>query len=191
MYDETYYNSMNYADYLSRSERYNRTAKEITSLLESLCLINEDSTFLDYGCAVGFLAKSLTSIGYDCLGYDISQWAVDQARSKGVSILDEPKGSFDCIFYLDVIEHMSDKEIETVFKNCKSKCSIVRIPCSTDGGNTYHLKVSNQDPTHINCKTKDQWKSFFKSIGVVSIIHINTYTIYDSDGVMCALLINE
>lgn len=189
MYDESYYNSINYSDYLSRANKYKGTAKELTSLLESLCIIQQGSSLLDYGCAVGFLSDALNSLGYDCKGYDISEWAKDQARARGVDIIETPTGQYDCVVYLDVLEHMTDAEITKVFNDIKTPCSVVRIPCSTDGGATYHLTVSNQDPTHVNCKTKDQWRYFFRSIGIKTILNLNTFTIYDSEGVMCALLI--
>ena len=189
MYDENYYNSINYSDYLSRANKYRATAKDLSNLLESLSIIKQGSSLLDYGCAVGFLSDALNSLGYKCKGYDISEWAKQQARSKGVEILDKFEGDFDCVFYLDVLEHMTDEEITTCFKSINTNYSIIRIPCSTDGGKTYHLKVSNQDPTHVNCKTKKEWNTFFKYLGIKTIISLNTFTVYDSDGVMCALLI--
>ena len=190
-YDQDYYESLNYSDYLSRANKYKGTAKELASSHESLSMITKESTLLDYGCAVGFLADALNRIGYNCHGYDISEWAKEQASLKDIKIVESLDHHYDCVFYLDVLEHMSDTQIRQVFSDIKSRHSIVRIPCSTDGGKTYHLKVSNQDPTHINCKTKDQWGTFFKSLGVKTIISLNTFTVYDSDGVMCALLIKE
>jgi cyclopropane fatty-acyl-phospholipid synthase-like methyltransferase len=188
-YEEDYYKTLNYSDYLSRGIRYEKTAEELSSLLKSVGLLHSDSTILDYGCAVGFLTKALSDLGYKAVGFDISEWATTKAKSRGVSIIENPKGSFDCAFYLDVLEHMTDDQILKVFKNVKSKSSIIRIPCSTDGGKTYHLNVSNQDKTHINCKTKEEWKIFFYSLGVKTILHLNTLTVYDTEGVFCALLL--
>jgi len=190
-YNEDYYSTINYSDYLSRASKYKGTAKEISTLLESLGIIQKGSTLLDYGCAVGFLSDALNSLGYQCKGYDISEWAKNQAKAKGIDVIETLTGQYDCVFYLDVLEHMTDAEITQVFNDIKTPCSVVRIPCSTDGGVTYHLKVSNQDPTHVNCKTKDQWHSFFKSMGIKTILNLNTFTIYDSEGVMCALLLNN
>lgn len=189
MYNEEYYKSLNYADYLSRGRRYTKTAEEITSLLNSLNLLYKGASILDYGCAVGFLTKSLYDLGYKSYGYDISSWAVKEAKKLGVTVIDKPEGLYDCVFYLDVLEHMTDENIEEVFSNIKTKSCVVRIPCSTDGGNTFHLDVSNKDKTHINCKDKKGWMSLFSSLGVIKILNLNTLTIYDSPGVYCALLL--
>lgn len=189
-YEEDYYRTLNYSDYMSRGIRYEKTAEELSSLLRSVGLLQSGSRILDYGCAVGFLTKALSDLGYKAVGFDISEWAIEKAVSRGVSTIENPRGDFDCAFYLDVLEHMTDDQIVEVFENVKSKSSIIRIPCSTDGGKTYHLKVSNQDKTHINCKTKDDWKSFLYSLGVKTILPLNTLTVYDTDGVFCALIIS-
>lgn len=188
-YEEDYYKTLNYSDYLSRGVRYEKTAQELSSLLRSVGLLKKGSKVLDYGCAVGFLTKAFQQLGYASFGFDISTWATEQAELNGVSMLSNAEGDFDCVFYLDVLEHMTDSEIIEVFSNVDSPCSIVRIPCSTDEGKTYHLEISNKDKTHINCKTKACWKKFFLDQGVKTILPINTLTVYDSEGVFCALLI--
>jgi len=191
-YTKDYYNSLNYINYLDREEKYKKHAIELDTLFNTLSLLNTQNTILDYGCAVGFLIEGFKSLGYkDISGYDISKWATNQCREKGINMLeDEEIRPFDLITALDVLEHMKDKDIKEAFTRFKSNILLVRIPCSVNGTN-FHLEISRKDPTHINCKTKRDWKEFLKTLGYNFFFPININTIYDSDGVMCYICFKE
>lgn len=191
IYDKKYYTTSNYEGYLDKGEKYKKTATEICNLLKQINVINTTSRILDFGCAVGFLCVGLQSLGYEnVFGYDISEWATSQAKTKGVNIVDTPEGFWDLVFCLDVLEHMTDEDILDMFNYASSDSYLVRIPCSRPGEDTYVLDVSNNDPTHINCKSKEEWIAFFQEhFGFKVILPISTYTVYDSEGVMCALLL--
>jgi cyclopropane fatty-acyl-phospholipid synthase-like methyltransferase len=157
-------------------------------MLDKLRLVSKKDTILDYGCAVGFLMEGFRELGYkNVYGYDISDWAVAQAKNKGLNILNKvKKRAFDVIICLDVLEHMSDHEIHRVFAQYRSDIMIVRIPCSTDG-KQFVLEVSNRDQTHINRKTKGDWTRLINDLGYGTVLPLNLLTIYDTPGVMCAL----
>lgn len=189
MYNENYYKSLNYTDYLSRSSKYFRTAKELSNVLESFGILTKNSKLLDYGCAVGYLTDAFNTLGFSCSGYDISEWAVTTARQKNIPIVDIPDGEYNVLLCLDVLEHMTDSDISKMLLKCKTDFLVVRIPCSTDGGKTFHLDVSKKDPTHINCKNREIWIDFIKSHGFRVFLSLNCYTIYDSDGVICGVFL--
>ncbi len=72
-YTEEYYKSNNYTNYLSKKERYSKTADEIYHVFNKFNIINKDSSILDYGCSLGFLINGFKKIGMDNVyGYDIS-----------------------------------------------------------------------------------------------------------------------
>jgi 2-polyprenyl-3-methyl-5-hydroxy-6-metoxy-1,4-benzoquinol methylase len=190
IYDETYFKSLNYSGYLEREDRYKKTAKELFEYLKKNKFLNETCSILDYGCAVGFLVKGFRAIGINCEGYDISEWAKSYANKLGIVYIEFSPREFDLLISLDVFEHMTDEEIVLTLKNFKSKYIIFRIPCSTDGGKTFHLEISRRDVSHINCKTKKQWVDFFKKEGFAEFIPLDLYTIYDSSGVMCGIMKN-
>lgn len=187
-YNKQYFKKLNYSGYLFRRDSYLKLAEELCELLNKLSLINQTSTIMDYGCGVGFLLEGFRELGYKSIyGYDISEWASEQAKRKGLKMLKNiNRKFFNIIICLDVLEHMRDRDISTVFGNYKSDILIVRIPCSLDGKH-FALEVSNKDPTHINCKKKEGWVTLLHQIGYATILPLSLFTIYDTPGVMCAL----
>jgi cyclopropane fatty-acyl-phospholipid synthase-like methyltransferase len=194
-YDSDYYRSSNYADYLERADRYKKTAYELTDLLRKLNLVQKDSTLVDYGCAVGFLLEGFQEAGYsNVLGYEISDWAVSEGRRRGNRIhywgyFDADPFATNVLTALDVFEHMTDEQVMDVVQTLNPSAMVVRIPSSTDGGKTFALEVSRADPTHINCKTKEQWIEFFRGLGYRTFLRLNLYTVYDTPGVTCLLIL--
>jgi cyclopropane fatty-acyl-phospholipid synthase-like methyltransferase len=198
VYDADYYKSSNYADYLERADRYKKTAKELAGLLHSLNLIQKDSLIVDYGCAIGFLLEGFKELGYtNLLGLEISEWARTEAQKRGNIVWDSSNSDWvswvrreiDLLISLDVFEHMTNQEIYNLLVFSKPKVLLVRIPTSTDGGKTFHLEVSRTDPTHINCKTKEQWIELFRSFGYQTFLRLNLFTVYDTPGVTCLLIL--
>ena len=189
LYTKEYFTSINYSDYLSRYDRYKKLAQDISGLLTDLSLVNKNSNILDYGCAVGFLLRAYKELNYkNAYGYDISEWAKSKAEERGVELLDNIKEiNFDVTFCLDVIEHMTDLEIDEWLSDFNTKAMILRLPVASVDGGDYHLKVSRRDPTHVNCKTKNQWKEFLRKYGFVTFLNLNLLTIYDTKGVWCTL----
>lgn len=186
-YSEQYYRTTNYSDYQDREPRYHQMAREIFSALSSVGVINQKSRLLDYGCALGYLVNGFRKLGVVCEGFDISDHARIVAEGSGIQFVKE--GIFDLIMAMDVLEHMEDEEINVMLETFLAHRLLVRIPCSTDGGETFHLQISRNDPTHINCRTKTQWLEFFEQFGYRMFLPLNLYSIYDSSGVMAGLLI--
>ena len=191
VFDEQYYRSNNYVDYLSKRERYVKTAEEIQQVFHKFSVIDPDSTILDYGCSLGFLIKGFEKAGFkNVSGYDISEWAVEQAKNNGCRMLDHAQGTFDLGIFLDVLEHMTDQQIVNVFAKLKLDKVLVRIPCAVaEQPDEFYLEVSRRDATHINCKTDQDWIAVFKKLGYRNCFRLNMSTIYDSPGCFCCLFV--
>lgn len=188
IFDESYYQSNNYTNYLQREDRYSKLAKEITELLDNLNLNN--GPVLDFGCAVGFLIKGLIKTGHNVSGVDISDWAVEKCRSENLNVskeIDFDK-SFGTVFALDVLEHMTVEEVKHFLENIKTNTIVFRIPICKNEGENYFLEVSRKDPSHIIRWTKQQWAEVFKSFGFHTI-DLNLKTIYTSEGVYSGVAI--
>lgn len=193
-YDEKYFSTLNYTNYAERLPKYQATAREITELLEKLCLINAGSKIMDFGCGFGFLLNGLEWLNYEnTSGYDISPYAREEARKRVCSSIiydHEFPAVFKLMFALDVFEHMTDEEVRHTLANFSTRTLIFRIPVKYNiNDDDFYLEVSRKDQTHINCKTKDQWKRLFLDAGFACVLPLNLYTIYDSPGVYCGMAI--
>jgi hypothetical protein len=137
------------------------------------------------------LIKGFEKIGFkNVSGYDISDWAVIQARLAGCNILDHARGTFDLGIFLDVLEHMTDQQIIELFDQLNLDKILVRIPCAVEEQpDQFHLEISRRDPTHINCKTDQDWIEIFNRLGYRNHFRLNMSTIYDSPGCFCCLFV--
>ena len=104
MFDQEYYESNNYTNYLYRQDRYIRLSEEVSDFLDKMNLLKEP--VLDFGCAVGFLFKGLEKRVDECYGVDISEWALEQARKRGHDVSTQVNWNLDhgVVFGLDVFE---------------------------------------------------------------------------------------
>lgn len=59
-----------------------RTAKEVGYLLEVLAEKSPGPRVVDLGCGLGRHAIPLAEAGYEVVGLDVSQWAIDQAQKR-------------------------------------------------------------------------------------------------------------
>jgi 2-polyprenyl-3-methyl-5-hydroxy-6-metoxy-1,4-benzoquinol methylase len=70
---------------------------------------------LDVGAYTGVFVELATQHGWDAWGVEPSHWAVEQARQRGLNMIEGPLGSsdithesFDVVTMWDVIEHLND-----------------------------------------------------------------------------------
>ena len=191
IFDEAYYNSVNYVDYLERGERYERTAQELITLLRSLNLDN-NGPMCDFGCAVGHLTGAMLKQGYGCYGVDVSEWALQECAKKGLSTRPEIREDIEhgVVFALDVFEHMTEQDLEDLFLKMNTHSIVFRIPVVLNEGEDYVLECSRQDPTHIIRWTRTQWRDFFRLHGYVAL-DLQLHTVYNSPGVYSGILLHE
>lgn len=191
IYDEEYYKSVNYFDYLERSDKYDRTADELMGHLKTHNL--DKGPMLDFGCAVGLLLDSLRKIGYEnTYGVDISEWALEECRKKDHTV--DSKIHYDSIhgvtFALDVLEHIPEKDMRNTLANLNTKVLVFRMPIRREEDDNFYLECSRKDPTHVICWTKKQWRDLFLNLGYTPI-DLNLHTIYNSVGVYAGMAIND
>ncbi len=189
-FKESYYNSINYGNYLNRTNKYLNTAKDIIEFMN----IKTTDSILDYGCAVGHLLYGFQSCGLKNLyGVDISSWAIKNSPYDGLKLSNNIESIKDYKYslctVLDVFEHMFDEQIHLFLENLSTNKLIVRIPCKLKDENDFHLSVSRKDPSHVNCKTKEDWIDLFLKFNYKFSKPIVTKSIYDSDGCFCGVFV--
>lgn len=192
-FTKKYYTTNNYKDYLLRKDRYKKLAQEMHHFLSTIGLNFKDKSVLDYGCAVGFLMEGLRDLGYSKIsGVEISEWAKKIVKSKKFKILNpDIIGKQELTFFLDVLEHIKESDVDKILKKLNTDFLIIRIPVCKNDTEDFFLEISRKDPTHINKKTKNEWTNVFKRNGFEFVCPINLSLIYNSEGVFCALFKNK
>ena len=132
---------------------------------------------LDYGCGLGYFLKRIDSIRSvkKSYGFDISDYAINQAKKISpnsiiIKNLNEIKdNSLNLIIALHVIEHMKDNDLINIinkFNLILKKNGYILFATPAKNALAHELKKNNwigfKDKTHINLKTLNEWKDFFK-----------------------------
>lgn len=192
-FGKSYYCSRNYRDYLKR--KFTELAKDITHETGT----TRRCSIVDFGCGYGGLVNALWENGYHRIhGTDISQWAIEHGQKIYPHLVEKLqfynrdllRSPNQLLIILDVLEHMPAYEIQSVLKlgriGARGKVA-VRIPVSAHEGEPFVLPVSNNDPTHISCHTKEWWDCAMKLAGFRSTQLFRGSAIYDSPGVLAAI----
>lgn len=205
IYEEKYFigaSRSNYLDY--RTKRFSNLADNIIKIfgLNHSSGYNKDFKIIDFGCATGALLNELKNRGFNNIkGTDISNWAIEYGREV-YGLEDELEfynrnllyeGS-DYIIMLDVLEHLPDYELEIILRLTRKglkRLLLVRIPVSAVEGEDFVLDVSKNDRTHIQIHSKGWWIEKFNSFEFKFLYSIHMSSIYDSDGVMCAVFTKQ
>ena len=177
MYDESYYKTGNYIDYLQRKDRYAKLAENVLDHLNKMNL--NKNPILDFGCAIGLLMDNLNEVGYEVDGVDISEWALEQCRAKNLNVSTTPnyEKQYGITFALDVLEHLTEEQLSTFVNKIQTKVLVFRMPTVEEGDTDYYLSVARRDKTHIIKWTKNEWRTFFKENGYLPI-DLNLPSIY-------------
>ena len=113
--------SLLYDDYWNTAGQW-ASRSGVISLEERLLFqtyLTKGKTCLDYGCGdAARYPEFLVSLGANYTGFDISQVAINEARSRGLeaktflndNTIDAPDNSFDTAVCLEVFEHLQDPE---------------------------------------------------------------------------------
>lgn len=148
----------NYTDYRWLEEPTMALAERVVEVMG----IKRNESFLDYGCARGYLVKALRRDGFNAYGYDISQWAIENCDPavKDYVSLAPPKDRWDHIWMKDVAEHMEPGEFEYAvgkLAELTEKSMMIIVPLADWGGDAYVRKEDNLDKTHIIRWSLETW----------------------------------
>ena len=128
--------------------------------------IKEEDRILDFGCAKGYLVKAFRLLHFEAYGFDISDYALDQAPRVVEKYLYrslEGLEKFDWIIAKDVLEHIDYKDIDYLLKTLlKSLCN--NMFCIIPLGNSisYNVHLYDKDITHVIKESMKWWVNKFK-----------------------------
>lgn len=123
-------------------------------------------TAVDIGCAFGLLTEALVDRGVDAVGFDISEFAISQARedmrdrlkvhpiTEPIPLRDEKR--YDLAICIEVLEHLPPEQTEIAIKNlcaCADRIIFSSTPDDFD------------EPTHFNVRATEEWLGLFAQQG--------------------------
>tara|TARA_R110000868_G_scaffold30953_3_gene113863 strand:+ start:10259 stop:10852 length:594 start_codon:yes stop_codon:yes gene_type:complete len=193
IYDEEYYNSDNYEEYIVRGRTTNHYQIMADETMDILKKLNRPvDTVLDFGCAVGFLAKELQRHSNIVHGVDVSSWAREEAKKRGIEVTEEPHydNEYDVVYALDVLEHLNEDELQTFMENINTETFVYKLPVCHENDGPYVLDCAESDSTHKIRWTKDSWVDFFGYYGYFCV-DLNTTNIYASEGGFCGIAFKQ
>lgn len=136
--------------------------------------IKKDHTILDFGCAKGYTVKALNDLGYNCLGTDISEYAISRAPASvkdKLVLYDEEHRMFqsmhfDFVIAKDVFEHIKPEDLEGILSVLSAISSTIFcvIPLGENG--KYVVPEYEGDITHVVREGMEWWRRFFQKNGL-------------------------
>lgn len=155
------------SNYVNYSWKENLTMPMAENLIRTLGLKRGDS-FLDVGCARGFLVKALRRLGIDAWGCDISEWAVENCdpEVKGFIHLTRQHQEYDFVHLKDCGEHIDPDVLAGMVDELigvARKEVLIIVPLSTVEGGEYVRHEDNLDATHIIRWPLESWLHFLCS----------------------------
>jgi SAM-dependent methyltransferase len=117
---------------------------------------------LDAGCAIGLLVETLRERGVSAEGFDISDYAIEQAHEsvrpwvRIGSVTAELEGRYDLIVCIEVLEHVPSAEADAAIANfCRHTDDILFSSSPSDYG----------EATHVNVRAPEAWAEAFARHG--------------------------
>jgi 2-polyprenyl-3-methyl-5-hydroxy-6-metoxy-1,4-benzoquinol methylase len=126
-------------------------------------------TVFDYGCGVGAYSDAFHRKEYDITAYDHFDSHRNYVKEMLPHIpISEVPITTDLMLWIEVAEHMTDKEHETLFKTVSPKFILF--------SSTSETTPNDEDWGHINVKQQEDWVKLFESNGYSLKANLNVPT---------------
>ncbi len=186
IYDKSYFvggNEHGYTNYDRDKEPMHETFELYLKHIERV--IGRKGRLLDIGCATGFFMEVAKNHGWEVEGIEISEYAAEVGRAKGLSIktgtlenVSFPEKSFDVVTLLDVVEHLKDpKPVLTEVRKLLKGGGVVVVTSPDAGsiwariwGSKWQLVVP---PEHLILFNRSNFKELLTRLGLTTIMSTN------------------
>src|SRR5258708_22873897 len=122
----------------------------------------QPKTALDAGCAMGFLVEALRDRGVDAHGFDISDFALSNAREDikpyvwKASMVTPLERDYDVIISIEVVEHLTPDQADAAVENLCSHTREIIFSSTAD---------DFRETTHLNVRGPEYWAELFAKHG--------------------------
>lgn len=131
------------------------------------------ATFLDVGCAKGFLVRALREAGRSCWGVDHSHWALAHAEPAARPYLIEARaealplhGRFDLVVAMGLLPHLTEQQARQFLEHARALANIGIVAVISSFENDederrYREAAEDADLSHIQMRTRAWWHDRF------------------------------
>jgi 2-polyprenyl-3-methyl-5-hydroxy-6-metoxy-1,4-benzoquinol methylase len=164
-----------YVDYEIDKKAMSSTLNSYLDKIEKF--IPDKDKLLDVGTATGFFMELAKQRGWEVQGVEISEYAVQKAREKGLNVTtgtlessDFKEGSFNLITFWDVVEHLSNPKstLSSAYRILK-KDGVIAI--NTPDSESFVARILNKGwhlivpPEHLFLFNQKNLSKLLKEIG--------------------------
>jgi len=140
-------------------------------------MFDDATTFLDVGCAKGFLVRALREAGKKCWGIDHSHWALAHAEAAARPYLLEASADalalqrrFDLIVAFDLLPHLTEPQATAFLEQARAVADIgifavIRSFETEEDERRYREAADDADLSHILMRTRAWWHERFLRCG--------------------------
>jgi 2-polyprenyl-3-methyl-5-hydroxy-6-metoxy-1,4-benzoquinol methylase len=140
-----------------------------------VAMFPEAASFLDAGCAKGFLVRALRELGKDAWGFDHSEWALERAGEVARPFLHlasaesaELDQTFDVTLAFSLLESLTEEQALEFFRRSlgwtRQAFVAVVLTCEDDARRR-HLLANDRDPAHLTLQSRAWWHQRFLQVG--------------------------
>jgi ADP-heptose:LPS heptosyltransferase/glycosyltransferase involved in cell wall biosynthesis len=128
-------------------------------------------SYLDAGCAKGFLVRSLRAAGKEAWGFDVSSYAIEAAAEArqwlSVSSAEEytPGRAYDLVVALHLLSQLSDDQARRFLQRIRPHTRTALFAVIPLGEQDDCPPAPTGDLGHINLRTRDWWHKLFLDCG--------------------------
>jgi len=134
------------------------------------CMFPEAESFLDAGCAKGFLVKCLRDAGKQAWGFDSSPWAISHAVEAAAPFLRVAAAesaqwdrAFDFTLALDLFSHLTEDQAAATLARARAwtRVGLLAAIQLGDGAPT----ATGRDLSHVTLRNRAWWHELFLHSG--------------------------
>ena len=137
----------------------------------------EAVSYLDAGCAKGFLVRALRELGKEAIGFDHSTWAIERAEELARPFLLQASAenaefdrTFDVTLAFSLLESLTEEQtmrfLRRARKWTRQAFVAVVLTCESDTSRARML-ANDRDSAHITLQSRVWWQERFLQAGWV------------------------
>jgi len=135
------------------------------------------TSYLDAGCAKGFLIRALRESGKECWGFDHSAWAMDHAEPEALPFMeragvDEVRldRQVDILLAFDLLSQLTEAQARAFLQRARERTNmaIIAVITSLESGEEtqpHGSSLVGRDGSHVTFRQRTWWDALFKEAG--------------------------